>query len=140
MNQSSRPSHAMISRRRLLASLLALTGFAFQACAGADSTDVAPASSAEPRPVPIEIIRPKTAGPSPAVVWLHGCGGVVRGARHMRDWSQRLVRLGYVVAIPDSFSSRGYPNGVCGYGARVPARLRADDAYAALRHLENLPN
>ncbi len=58
----------------------------------------------------------------------------------MRDWSRRLVRLGYVVAIPDSFSPRGYNNGVCGYGGLVPARLRADDAYVALRHVENLPN
>jgi len=45
-----------------------------------------------------------------------------------------------VVAIPDSFSPRGYYNGVCGYGGQVPARIRADDAYAALRHIENLPN
>jgi dienelactone hydrolase len=58
----------------------------------------------------------------------------------MRDWTGRLVRLGYVVAIPDSFSPRGYHNGVCGYGALVPARLRADDAYAALRRVETLPN
>jgi dienelactone hydrolase len=58
----------------------------------------------------------------------------------MRDWTGRLVRMGYLVAIPDSFSPRGYHNGVCGHGARVPARLRADDAYAALRHVEKLPN
>jgi dienelactone hydrolase len=31
-------------------------------------------------------------------------------------------------------------NGVCGYGGQVPARIRADDAYAALRHIEDLPN
>jgi dienelactone hydrolase len=115
--------------------LLCIAGFAIQAC-----MSPAASSGAKDPQVPIEVVRPEGAGPFPAVVWMHSCAGVVRGARHMRDWSRRLVRLGYVVAIPDSFSTRGYHNGVCGYGGQVPARLRADDAYAALRHVENLPN
>jgi dienelactone hydrolase len=120
--------------------LLALLCFTLQACLGAQSNDGALASNSSPAAVPVEIVRPEGAGPFPAVVWMHSCAGVVRAARHMRDWTGRLVRLGYVVAIPDSFSPRGYHNGVCGYGALVPARLRADDAYAALRRVETLPN
>src|SRR4030095_4293767 len=120
--------------------LLALLCFTLQACLGAQSNDGALASKSSPSAVPVEIVRPAGAGPFPAVVWMHSCAGVVRAARHMRDWTGRLVRLGYVVAIPDSFSPRGYHNGVCGYGALVPARLRADDAYAALRRVEALPN
>ena len=74
--------------------------------------------------------------PRPAVVWMHSCAGLVRGARHVEDWTRRLLKMGYVVAIPDSFSDRGYPSGVCGDGRVVPAETRAGDAYAALRSLE----
>src|SRR5205814_6132500 len=69
--------------------------------------------------VAMQVVRPDGAGPFPAVVWMHSCAGVVRGARHMNDWTRRLSSMGYVVAIPDSFSQRGYPNGVCGDGTRV---------------------
>lgn len=101
----------------------------------------APSSPGQPAsPISVRIVRPDGAGPFPAVVWLHGCGGVVRGARHVDDWTRRLVRLGYVVAIPDSFSERGYPNGVCGNGGLVPALTRAGDAYTALRLLEARPD
>jgi len=121
------------SRRGFAASLLSIASVAAQACIG-------PHLPPDANQIPIEIVQPEGVGPFPAVVWMHSCAGVVRGARHMRDWSRRLARFGYVVAIPDSFSPRGYHNGVCGDGARVPARIRADDAYAALRHVENLPN
>ena len=119
---------------------MALPCVTLQACVGAQSNDGALASNSSPAAVPVEIVRPEGAGPFPTVIWMHSCAGVVRAARHMRDWTGRLVRLGYVVAIPDSFSPRGYHNGVCGYGALVPARLRADDAYAALRRVETLPD
>jgi dienelactone hydrolase len=87
--------------------------------------------------IPFELVRPDGAGPFPAVVWMHSCAGLVRGARHVEDWTRRLLKMGYVVAIPDSFSERGYPSGVCGNGALVTAETRAGDAYAALRSLEN---
>src|SRR5919201_32971 len=86
--------------------------------------------------IDMRVVRPDGAGPFPAVVWLHSCAGLVRGARHAEDWTPRLRGMGYVVAIPDSFSARGFPNGVCGYGTRVPPQTRADDAHAALRHPE----
>ena len=105
------------------------------ACARGDAVRL-PSTPGSDRVVDMRIVRPDGAGPFPAVVWLHSCAGLVRGARHAEDWTRRLRGLGYVVAIPDSFSARGFPNGVCGYGMRVPARTRADDAYAALRHLE----
>jgi len=140
-----RPSYDCVLRMTALkrcsvGSLLSIAGFAVQACMGPHLTDGAAPSGTKVPQIPIEVVRPEGAGPFPAVDWMHSCAGVVRGARHMRDWSRRLVRLGYVVAIPDSFSPRGYYNGVCGYGGQVPARIRADDAYAAMRHIENLPN
>jgi dienelactone hydrolase len=87
--------------------------------------------------IAMRVVRPDGAGPFPAVVWLHGCGGVTPGARHLEDWTRRLTRMGYVVAIPDSFTDRGYPRGVCGYGGQVGPETRAGDAYAALRSLED---
>ncbi|HEY3099090.1 MAG TPA: dienelactone hydrolase family protein [Methylomirabilota bacterium] len=105
-------------------------------CARGDAVPL-PSTPGSDGVVDMRVVRPDGAGPFPAVVWLHGCAGLVRGARHAEDWTRRLRGLGYVVAIPDSFSARGFPNGVCGYGMRVPPRTRADDAYAALRHLED---
>src|SRR5262245_32057076 len=57
------------------------------------------------------LFRPAGPGPFPAVVGLHGCGGLVNragtlGARY-RDWAERLVGAGFVVLYPDSFGSRG---------------------------------
>jgi len=109
-------------------------------CALGETVRPASSPSRQAPPITIRVVRPDGAGPFPAVVWLHGCGGVVRGARHLEDWTRRLVRLGYVVAIPDSLSERGYPNGICGNGTLVPAPTRAEDAYAALRHLEGRPD
>jgi len=109
-------------------------------CAAGETVRAPSSPDGPASPISVRIVRPDGAGPFPAVVWLHGCGGVVRGARHMDDWTRRLVRLGYVVAVPDSFSERGYPTGVCGNGALVPALTRAGDAYTALRLLETRPD
>jgi dienelactone hydrolase len=109
-------------------------------CTRGESVRLASAPDRQESPITMQVVRPEGAGPFPAVVWMHSCAGVIRGARHLDDWSRRLVRLGYVVAIPDSFSTRGHPNGVCGYGMRVPPTQRVDDAYSALRHLRERPD
>jgi dienelactone hydrolase len=83
--------------------------------------------------IPIKVYQPKGAGPFPAMVVLHHCGGI----RSVTvDWTKRLVEWGYVVAVPDSFTPRGYPKGVCGDGSKVNFTTRAADAYAALHLLE----
>jgi dienelactone hydrolase len=53
------------------------------------------------------------------------------------------VARGYVVLMPDSFTTRGHPGGVCTDASRSrgevgPAR-RMVDAYAALTHARSLP-
>ena len=57
------------------------------------------------------LYRPDGAGPFPAVIGLHGCGGIngAAGAPTARylDWGQRLARVGFVVLFPDSYGSRG---------------------------------
>src|SRR6185437_12827317 len=52
------------------------------------------------------LFRPDGSGPFPAIVGLHNCTGLnnragVMGERY-RDWSQRLVKDGYAVLLPDS--------------------------------------
>src|SRR4051812_13209533 len=53
-------------------------------------------------------------GPFPAVVALHGCGGLQnrsgKVAARFADWGDRLAAAGLVVLFPDSFSSRGLVN------------------------------
>lgn len=119
--------------------LLIVVGLALQACVQGQTAQVAAQPGTAGPQLPIEVLRPDGPGPFPAVVWLHSCAGLVRGANHVRDWTRRLVGMGYVVALPDSFSARGHPSGVCGYGMRVPPDVRAQDAYATVRHLESLP-
>src|SRR5919202_1111542 len=80
-------------------------------CARGDAVRL-PSAPGSDGVVDMRVVRPDGAGPFPAVVWLHSCAGLVRGARHAEDWTRRLRGLGYVVAIPDSFSARGLPNGV----------------------------
>ncbi len=81
----------------------------------------APAVAAAPEHVDIpdgdftlhaSLYRPDGAGPFPAVVALHDCGGLVHyrpitATRHYIEWARLLVADGFVVLFPDSFGSRG---------------------------------
>lgn len=81
------------------------------------------------------LFHPAGAGPHPAVILLHGCGG--RDDRRGRmlardaDWAARLAAAGYLVAAPDSFGSRGLGQ-QCTVANRTVAasRTRRDDAEA----------
>jgi dienelactone hydrolase len=88
--------------------------------------------------------RPTGDAPAPAIVLMHGCGGLMgRGrvptARH-REWAVRFAALGYVALHVDSFRPRGYDQ-VCTQpqpNAR-PGFERARDAYGALLWLQAQP-
>jgi len=92
------------------------------------------------------LYRPAGAGPFPAVVAMHGCGGLFvprdrsRFAPRNVDWGTRLSKLGHVVLFPDSFNPRGTPE-VCKQDqTRVPPGLhRVADAYGALAWLQKQP-
>ncbi len=94
--------------------------------------------------IPIEVLKPAGTGPFPAVVILHDCSGLgARSSGAPRRWARELLAHGYVVAIPDSFGSRGFPNGVCtdpspSRNGVAPLR-RVADAYDALDQLRSLP-
>ncbi|MCA0305507.1 MAG: dienelactone hydrolase family protein [Proteobacteria bacterium] len=86
-------------------------------------------------PINATIYRPDGAGPFPAVIILHDCGGV-----NSKDqaWAKRLTTWGYVAVIVDSFSTRGTVNR-CLEAESVPPRQRARDAIAAAKYLQTQP-
>ena len=92
--------------------------------------------------IPAEIYKPEGPGPFPAVVMMHDCSGVgVNASGAPQRWARELQAHGYVVIVPDSFGSRGFPNGVCtdaSRGPRVAPVQRARDAHAALAYLRTL--
>lgn len=82
------------------------------------------------------INKPEGAGPFPAVVLLPGCSGMEQKESTMADL---LVKNGYVVLMVDSFTTRGFPGGVCSNPLRIDALIRAQDAYGGLIYLQTLP-
>jgi dienelactone hydrolase len=123
-----------------LAPMLLLAAFAFGVEA-AESVSF-PANGIELKAL---LYRPAGAGPFPAVVALHGCGGLynrngVLNARHA-DWGERLAAQGFVVLFPDSFGSRG-AGSQCATTNRVarPSAERVSDAFAANAYLLSRPD
>jgi dienelactone hydrolase len=90
------------------------------------------------RPVPLIglMYRPIGTGPFPALVLMHGCGGMVTNQGYVtasyRYWAERLALEGYVALLVDSFGPRGYRS-ICELQLRPirESRERADDIYAA---------
>ncbi len=104
----------------------------------------------EPKPIPGDMIRgylakPEGNGPFPAVVHLHGCGGL--GPAFKADpandrWVSQLVEWGYVVLVVDSFSTRGVreactPASFFAF-SKSPVLTRELDAFGALGFLSRL--
>jgi dienelactone hydrolase len=82
--------------------------------------------------LPGHLYRPDGPGPFPAVVALHGCGGI---GPHLHRWAQTLQQWGYVALLVDSFSPRGKTN-ICDSTLSVdPQYARMPDAYAAKAYL-----
>lgn len=74
------------------------------------------------------------AGPSPAVVLLHGCNGNWRQLDER--WAKRIASWGYITLTVDSFGPRGIQN-TCTSSAPVEM---AFDAYRALDFLVRKPS
>lgn len=92
--------------------------------------------------IPAEIYKPEGSGPFPAIVMMHDCSGLGPNSSGAPGrWAKELVAHGYVVILPDSFTTRGFPNGVCtdaSRGPQVAPVQRARDAHAAFAHLRTL--
>src|SRR6202795_1487599 len=133
----------VLTRVHIRASFLG--GLVAIACT-APAPDV-PVVSAAPRisrpSIPIEVMKPGGGGPFPAVVMLHDCSGLgPRSSRAPARWGKLLQDKGYVVLIPDSFSTRGHGDGVCtdpSPGRReVSPDRRVRDVYEALAYARSL--
>ena len=93
--------------------------------------------------IPATLLKPEGPGPFPAVVIMHDCSGLgPRSSGAPIRWARELVERGYVIVVPDSFTTRGHAGGVCTNPSPsrnnvAPAR-RALDAYSALAYLRTL--
>jgi len=77
------------------------------------------------------IIVPDGKPPFPAVILMHGCGGM---GDSMFVWARRLASWGYAALVINSFTPRGIKN-VCGHGLDFPSWERAKDAFTAADYL-----
>jgi dienelactone hydrolase len=95
--------------------------------------------------IPVTVSKPDRPGPLPAVVIMHDCSGVgPHSSGAPGRWAKELLARGYVVVIPDSFTTRGLGGGICTVPlserrANVSPGRRAGDAYAALAYTRSLP-
>src|ERR1700756_4024699 len=91
------------------------------------------------------LFRPAGAGKHPALVFLHGCGGLFNRANGFiepreLDWAHEFNQRGYLVLMVDSFGPR-YQGEMCsqrGFNREVYTK-RPHDAYGALLFLQSQP-
>jgi dienelactone hydrolase len=76
------------------------------------------------------LAKPEGAGPFPAVVALHGCGGMREATK--QKLADDIVAWGYVALLVDSFATRGIVHACTG---GISASTRTADAYGALAFL-----
>ncbi|OGA51672.1 MAG: hypothetical protein A3F74_06460 [Betaproteobacteria bacterium RIFCSPLOWO2_12_FULL_62_58] len=136
-------------RSTLPALLLLLTLFTCVPARGAYDTEwVEFPALKEFNDAPVQLsglqFRPQGPGPFPAVVMLHGCGGMYTPSGYVttsyRYWAETLSEEGYVALLVDSFRPRGQWS-ICELQKRpiLESRERVEDAYAALQWLSKQP-
>jgi dienelactone hydrolase len=144
-----RPQRGAMRAERARATLARAGGLALvlaiAACAELKAPVAATSASGAPQAlhIPFQVFKPDGDGPFPAVVLLHDCSGLgPRGGASPRRWAKQLVEWGYVVALPDSFSTRGFPDGVCTAASpdrnAVGPMFRVRNVYDTLRHVRTL--
>jgi dienelactone hydrolase len=109
-------------------------------CAGPTASTVVRFPNVTPgAPLTIEatLVRPDGPGPFPAVVQLHGCGGIE--AQSFR-WARWLADHGYVALVVDSFGPRQAKADCRSGPGDPPVTARLDDAFGALRYLQSRPD
>lgn len=83
-------------------------------------------------PIQGDLAKPDGAGPFPAVVVLHGCGGMHDATR--QRLADHLVAWGYVALLVDSYATRGIEH-ACASTAFATFAKRRQDTYGALAFL-----
>jgi dienelactone hydrolase len=128
----------IFARAMMLASI-AVAAAAPRAYALAPETVTITSMLASKGPFTAQLLRPSGAGPFPAIVAMHGCGGLLTSKGQLRsremDWAERVVAAGYAVLFPDSFTARGVRE-ICTASSRsIFPKDRADDVAAAAEWL-----
>lgn len=90
-----------------------------------------------PTEIEATLVRPAGPGPFPAVVQLHGCGGIE--AQSFR-WARWLADHGYIALVVDSFGPRHVESDCRSGPDEPPVTARLDDAFGALRYLQSRPD
>ena len=84
-----------------------------------------------------ELTLPKDrAGPLPAMVIMHGSGGI--SAAREKAWAERLLALGLATLVVDSFGPRGITS-TAEDQSQLPLAASIADGFAALAHLAAHP-
>jgi hypothetical protein len=96
----------------LIICMLVLEAVALRSAHAAPKMESAKFQSARGTEITGYYFRPRGDGPFPAVIGMHGCGGLFEQDRktlspNRMDWAQRFVNAGYVVLFPDSYQPRG---------------------------------
>lgn len=113
----ARPLHSFVLAACLTITACQATGVSFP--------NAVLSSADAPREISGLLAKPEGAGPFPAVVLLHTCGGV---RPHVSDdWPAYLKGLGYVTLTVDTFGSRGL--GPCGNALHPSGPGRKTEAY-----------
>ncbi|MGQ3300740.1 dienelactone hydrolase family protein [Reyranella sp.] len=100
------------------------------ACHAGSLVEISGGGDAE-KSLPAYLARPSGNGPFPAIVVLHGCGGI-NGV--VVNWADRLAGWGYVAVAPDSLTPKGRKSS-CSSGASD----QVHDSYRALSFLAGQP-
>jgi dienelactone hydrolase len=128
----------------LAAAAILMMLISFALAASPERIDFPLDSNEEQKPISGYLFKPAGPGPFPAVIALHGCGGIftTKGdfTKRHADWTDRWLAAGYAVLFPDSFGSRDLGS-VCKLAdRRIRPRQRADDVAAAVRYLATQPS
>jgi dienelactone hydrolase len=117
--------------------LAVLAGTLAVGCAGPSRITYPNVTPDKPEIISATVTRPAGDGPFPAVVLLHGCGGV---SPQLERWARWLADRGYVGMVVDSFGPRKV-KGDCAPESPddIPVTARLDDAFGALRWLQSQP-
>ena len=118
--------------RVLIASLIAAATVTSTSASAGEFVTFDSGIRAEPARLVGYLAQPMGAGPFPAVVLLHGCGGFHSS---MISWADRLSRYGYAALAVDSFGPRGMDENCGGFFFHE----QAADGYAALGYLTAKP-
>jgi dienelactone hydrolase len=122
----------------LNASTLRVAGLALAlaSCAGPAAPPYHEVAVTLPSPATLtaELHLPSGPGPFPALILLHGCGGL---GPNVVAWARWLAWEGYGAFVLDSFGGRGLRR-ICGDGGEFSGGARARDVYEAAKYLATL--